>query len=139
MLGLKKGNVEIVPHKEQWHRIFAEEEALLRAAIGEFVLRIEHIGSTAVCGIAAKPVLDIGAAVKDKSSGEKRIAPLQNIGCEYRGENGIIGRFYFVKGAASQRRTHHLRILLSGSREWRDHLFFSRLFAERPRGGERVR
>ena len=129
MLGLKKGVVELAPHNEQWHRIFAEEEARLRGAMGKFVVAIEHIGSTSICGIAAKPILDITAAVSDKASGEKCIAPLENTGYEYRGENGIAGRFYFVKGAP---RTHHLHILLSESDEWRNHLFFRDYLRQNP-------
>jgi GrpB-like predicted nucleotidyltransferase (UPF0157 family) len=129
MLGLKQGVVELVPHNEQWHQIFAEEAARLRNVIGEFVAAIEHVGSTSVCGIAAKPILDIAAAVSDKASGEKCVAPLENIGYEYRGENGIEGRFYFVKGKP---RTHHLHILLSGSDQWRNHLFFRDYLRQNP-------
>lgn len=130
MLGLKKGVVELVPHDEQWHRIFAEEEARLRDVIGEFVTRIEHVGSTSICGIAAKPILDIAAAVSDKMNAERCVAPLENIGYEYRGENGIEGRFYFVKGKP---RTHHLHILLSDSDEWRNHLFFRDYLRQNPK------
>ena len=70
MLGLEKGVVKIISHTERWHQLFAEEEARVRDAIGEFVVAVEHIGSTSVCGISAKPILDIAAAVNDKASGE---------------------------------------------------------------------
>jgi len=129
MLGLEKGFVKIIPHTERWHQLFAEEEARLREAIGEFVVAVEHIGSTSVCGIAAKPILDIAAAVIDKANGEKCVAPLENIGYEYRGELGIAGRFYFVKGAP---RTHHLHMLLSDSAEWRNHLAFRDYLRQNP-------
>lgn len=123
MLGLEKGFVKLLPHDEQWHQLFAEEKVLIEEAIGEFVLAIEHIGSTSVCGIAAKPVLDIAVAISDKAMGERCVAPLKNLGYIYRGENGIAGRFYFVKGAP-EKRTHHLHLLAADSREWRKHLFF---------------
>jgi GrpB-like predicted nucleotidyltransferase (UPF0157 family) len=122
MLGLEKGFVKLLAHDEQWHQLFAEEKARLQNAIGEFVVAVEHVGSTAVCGIAAKPILDIAVAINDKANGEKCIAPLENLGYVYRGENGIAGRFYFVKGAPA--RTHHLHMLLAGSEEFRNHLFF---------------
>lgn len=122
MLGLKKGVVELAAHTEEWHQLFAEEEARLHDAIGEFVVAIEHVGSTSVCGIPAKPILDVAVAVQDKASGERCIKPLEDIGYEYRGENGIAGRFYFVKG--EPRRTHHLHMLLSGSDAWKNHLLF---------------
>jgi GrpB-like predicted nucleotidyltransferase (UPF0157 family) len=121
MLGLKKGVVELLPHNEQWHQLFAEEKMRLQNAIGENVIAVEHIGSTSICGIAAKPVLDIAAAVSDKASGEKCVAPLEKIGYEYRGEYGIAERFYFVKG---EPRTHHLHILLSESDALKNHLLF---------------
>lgn len=121
MLGLKKGVVELFPHNEQWHQFFAEEKAKLQSAVGDYVSAVEHIGSTSICGISAKPILDITAAIDSKENGEKCIAPLENLGYEYRGENGIIGRFYFVKGKP---RTHHLHMLLSDSDELRNHLFF---------------
>lgn len=121
MLGLEKKNVELLPHNEQWHELFVEEKARLETAIGDFVLAIEHVGSTSVCGIAAKPILDIAISISNKSNGEKCVALLENIGYEYRGENGIAGRFYFVKGAS---RTHHLHMLLADSEEWRNHLAF---------------
>jgi GrpB-like predicted nucleotidyltransferase (UPF0157 family) len=122
MLGLEKGFVKLLAHDEQWHQLFAEEKARLQNAIGEFVVAVEHVGSTAVCGIAAKPILDIAVAINDKANGEKCIAPLENIGYIYRGEKGIAGRFYFVKGAPAH--THHLHMLLARSEEFRNHLFF---------------
>jgi GrpB-like predicted nucleotidyltransferase (UPF0157 family) len=122
MLGLEKGVVQLLPHDEHWHQLFAVEKALLQKAIGEFVVAVEHVGSTSVCGIAAKPILDIVVAISDKANGENCIAPLENLGYTYRGENGIAGRFYFVKGAPA--RTHHLHMLLADSLELRNHLFF---------------
>lgn len=121
MPGLKKGTVKLVSHDENWHQIFADEEMRLLKAIGEFVIAVEHIGSTSICGIAAKPILDIAVAISDKANGEKCVVPLENAGYEYRGENGIDGRFYFVKGAP---RTHHLHMLLANSRELHNHLAF---------------
>ncbi|MCY7348765.1 MAG: GrpB family protein [Pyrinomonadaceae bacterium] len=120
MLGLEKKTVTLHSHTEEWHELFAQEKVRLQKAVGEFVESIEHIGSTSVCGIAAKPILDIAATINDQANGEKCIAPLENLGYEYRGEYGIAGRFYFVKGAP---RTHHLHILAANSKEWRNHLF----------------
>lgn len=121
MLGLEKKTVELRSHTEEWHELFAQEKARLQAAVSEFVESIEHIGSTSVCGISAKPILDIAVSVSDKVNGEKCIAPLENLGYGYRGEYGIAGRFYFIKGTP---RTHHLHILAADGKEWRSHLFF---------------
>ena len=130
MLGLEKGFVKLYPHNEHWHSLFAEEKARLQDVIGEFVVDIEHVGSTSVCGIAAKPILDLAIAISDKSSGERCVAAIENLGYIYRGENGIAGRFYFVKGAPQ--RTHHLHMLLEDSDEWRNHLFFRNYLRANP-------
>lgn len=121
ILGLERGVVRLAPHNERWHDLFADEAGRLRAAIGEYVLAVEHVGSTAVCGISAKPIIDIAVAVRETADAEKCVTPLRRIGYEYRGEQGIPGRYYFGKGAP---RTHHLHVAESGSDFWRSHLLF---------------
>ena len=129
MLGLPKGTVKLEPHTKQWDQLFAEEEARLRKVVGDHVVAIEHIGSTAICGISAKPIIDIAVAVKNSADGERCVKPLEGIGYEYRGEHGIAGRFYFVKG---EPRTHHLHMILEDSDFWRSHLLFRDYLRENP-------
>ena len=121
MLGLKKGVVELFPHNELWHELFAGEKGRLQNSIGEMILAIEHIGSTSICGISAKPILDIAVGIEKYSDGEKCIKLLKDLGYEYRGEHGISGRHYFVKG---EPRTHHLHMVALNSDFWRSHLLF---------------
>ncbi len=121
MLGLPKGTVKLEPHSERWRQLFAEEAAQIREAIGEIITSIEHIGSTSINGIAAKPIIDIAVGAGKIADGESCVRPLENIGYEYRGEHGIAGRFYFVKG---EPRTHHLHLVEIGSDFWRSHLLF---------------
>ena len=134
MLGLEKGFVRLLPHDEHWHQLFDEEKARLQDVIGEFVLSIEHVGSTSVCGIAAKPILDMAVAIENQGNGEKCVAPLENIGYEYRGENGIAGRFYFNKGFPA--RTHHLHILPADSEDLKNHLAFRDYLLQNPRAAQ---
>ncbi|MGB8510694.1 MAG: GrpB family protein [Pyrinomonadaceae bacterium] len=110
-----------MPHSEGWHDLFAEEEGRLRVAIGEYVLAIEHVGSTVICGLSAKPIIDIAVAVREIADAEKCVIPLERIGYEYRGEQGIPGRHFFGKGGP---RTHHLHLVESGSDLWLSHLLF---------------
>lgn len=133
MLGLPKGTVKLEPHSEQWHQLFAEEKARLFQAVGDYVTAIEHVGSTAICGISAKPIIDIAVSVENFADGEKCVDPLEEIGYEYRGEHGIAKRFYFVKG---EPRTHHLHIVLAGSDFWRSHLLFRDYLRENPAAAE---
>lgn len=121
MLGLERGTVRLAPHEERWHELFAEEAGRLRAAAGEHVVAVEHVGSTAVCGLDAKPIIDIAVAVREIADAGRCVAPLRRIGYEYRGEQGIPGRHYFGKG---EPRTHHLHLVELGSDFWLSHLLF---------------
>lgn len=129
MTGLPKGTVKLEAHSKLWHQTFADEAARIREAVGEYVTAIEHVGSTSVDGIAAKPIIDMAASVETAADGEKCVAPLENIGYEYRGEYGIAGRLYFVKG---EPRTHHLHMVLAASDFWRSHLLFRDYLRENP-------
>lgn len=64
LLGLGKSEVKLVPHNDEWAEFFQQEKELLNSIIGEFVLGIEHIGSTAIKGIYAKPIIDIVIGLK---------------------------------------------------------------------------
>lgn len=121
MLGLPKGIVKLEPHSENWRQLFAEEAAAIRRAIGEIDATIEHVGSTSIGGMAAKPIIDVAIGLKNLADGEQCVAPLEKVGYEYRGEHGIAERFYFVKG---EPRTHHLHVVERGGDLWRNHLLF---------------
>lgn len=123
MLGLDRKSIELVPHQAEWTSLFETEAGLLRETLGNYAVAIEHIGSTAVSGLEAKPIIDILVGVRKLEEAEKCIAPLSEIGYEYRGESGIAGRFYFRKGIADVS-THHLNIALMTSDFWRSHLLF---------------
>ena len=120
-LGLKRGIVRLTPHTERWHDLFAEEEERLRGAVGEYALAVEHVGSTSICGLRAKPIIDIAVAVREVADAGKCVSPLERIGYEYRGEQGIPGRHFFRKGDP---RTHHLHLVEMGGDLWRNHLLF---------------
>jgi GrpB-like predicted nucleotidyltransferase (UPF0157 family) len=109
MLGLDRKSVLLVPHQIQWKSLFELESALLRETIGDYVVAVEHIGSTAIIGLEAKPIIDILVGMQKAEDAEKCVAPLAQIGYEYRGEQGIGGRFYFRKGTGEVS-THHLNI-----------------------------
>jgi len=122
-LGLENDTVKLVTHQTAWHEQFLEEQKRLREALGDAVLDIQHIGSTAIPGISAKPLLDLGIAVQNFEEAFVCVQPLEKLGYIYRGENGIPRRHYFVKGS-SEKRMHHLHVLEQSSPEWRKHLLF---------------
>jgi GrpB-like predicted nucleotidyltransferase (UPF0157 family) len=123
MLGLDRKIVELVSYKKEWKTLFQKEKKLLLSAIGDFAPAVEHIGSTAIPQLEAKPIIDIMIGVRDFSEVEKYLSPLRKIGYEYRGELGIKGRPFFRKGTATAS-THHLSLVRFGGEIWTRQLFF---------------
>lgn len=98
--------VEVTPYDPQWSARFAAEAAAVQAALGDTVIRIEHVGSTSVPGLAAKPIIDMMPLVRDVRDVGKRIPAMAASGYIPRGEFGLPGRRYFVKGPAHARLVH---------------------------------
>ena len=97
--GLKGGKVKVVPYSPKWPEKYAREARLLQEAIGPIVEDIQHVGSTAIPDMPAKPIIDIAVAVANIEAVESLIAPLENLGYEYRGLLlGIEGHHFFGKG-----------------------------------------
>jgi GrpB-like predicted nucleotidyltransferase (UPF0157 family) len=134
MIGLERDVVKLRPYTAEWARLFAEEEERIRGAIGEYVLDIQHVGSTAIPGMAAKPILDIAVAVASFEEAFVCVAPMEHIGYEYCGENGIPRRHYFVK--RSPLTTHHVHINERGSRNWENQVIFRDYMSAHPQAIE---
>jgi GrpB-like predicted nucleotidyltransferase (UPF0157 family) len=122
--------VEIVDYDPAWPARFAEEAARLRALLPADVIgRIEHIGSTAVPGLAGKPIVDLMVEVPDYATVAARIAPiLTAAGYEYLWrpiEPGLpeIAYAWFIRRDAAGRRTHHVHMAPPGA-PWWDRLTF---------------
>lgn len=90
----------LADYNPDWPRLFEEERERLHAAIGQWAVAIEHVGSTAIPGIAAKPIIDIGVALNAFADALYCITPLSEIGYVCLGEFGIPGRIYFRKDTA---------------------------------------
>ncbi|WP_205665661.1 GrpB family protein [Anoxybacter fermentans] len=123
LLGLKRGIVKLHPYTNEWKRLYEEEKNLLWSSIGNYVVDIQHIGSTSIPGIEAKPIIDIMVGVRNLEDGEKCVEFLEKLGYEYKGEHGIPGRLFFAKGDSTMR-THHLHMVEWNSDFWRNHLLF---------------
>ncbi len=121
MLGLPRNTVRLVPHQSEWVRLFAEEAAQVRAALGAHARRIEHVGSTSVRGLEAKPILDIVVAVKAMEQAEELVPLLAELGYERRPEGDLPSRVFLTKGPAHAI-THHLSLTEEGSPTWVDHV-----------------
>ena len=123
MIGLPSGKVKIVPYSELWKKAFEDEEKILWNVIGEWVIDIQHIGSTSIPGLASKPIIDIAAFVESLIIGEECIEPLEQVGYEYRHDAGVPGRHFFAKGSKDNR-THFLHIEEINGELWKNHILF---------------
>ena len=120
-LGLESGVVRVVPYDPQWPALFRAESSRIGLALVPLSLELDHTGSTAVPGLAAKPVLDILAGYVDASLLPDLIAGLQSAGYEHRGNQGIPERQFFRRGHP---RSYHVHLTQVGSQFWRDHQMF---------------
>jgi GrpB-like predicted nucleotidyltransferase (UPF0157 family) len=116
--------VIICPHDPEWATQFAVEAAALAEAFGANALAIEHIGSTAIPDILAKPVIDILVEVADLDAVESTTPRMAALGYQARGAYGIEGRRYFCKSDAGGTRTHHVHVFEAGQAHARRHLAF---------------
>ena len=121
MIGLEEDAVRLTPYDKDWERLFREEKSRLQIAVGLFVLDIQHVGSTSIPGMIAKPIIDIAIAVESFEEAHVCIKPIERLGYRYRGENNIPRRHFFVKGNP---RTYHIHINEIGSCDWNDQISF---------------
>ena len=119
--------IELVAPDPEWPQRFQDEAARLRTVIpGDLLIGLDHIGSTAIPGIPAKPIIDVLAAVTDlQAARERLVEPLAQAGYAFWDDNPATDRLFFVKGLppSAPRRTHHLHIMELGATT-RRHLAF---------------
>lgn len=101
--------IEIADYSDAWPAMFAELGAPLRASLGDVALRIDHIGSTAVPGLAAKPVIDIQVSVAELDPVEPFVTPLSRLGYLFRADNPDRTKRYFREPPGSRRTHIHVR------------------------------
>src|SRR5215204_6648714 len=116
--------VEVVPHDPRWRDAFEAEARHVDAALGENVVAIHHIGSTAIPNIYAKPVIDLLVEARDIAEVDGRSSAMESLGYEVMGEYGIPGRRYFRKDDPAAIRTHNVHVFEAGSAEAERHLAF---------------
>ena len=120
--GLSTGELHLVKVGPEWAQRFSGERDRISAALGEGALDIQHVGSTAVPEMLAKPILDIAVAIASFEEGDALVPLLEALGYHYRGEYGIARRHYFFQG--DPQRTHHLHMLEQRGAAWAGHVRF---------------
>ena len=101
-------HIIVVDYDPCWEQKYLAEAKTIRAILGENCTAIFHIGSTAVKGLKAKPIIDIMPVVRDIAAVDEKQGAFEGIGYEYLGEFGMARRRYLRKGGF--RHTHHLHI-----------------------------
>jgi GrpB-like predicted nucleotidyltransferase (UPF0157 family) len=102
--------IEVLPHNPQWKHDFHGESKQIRRALGETVVAIHHIGSTAIPNIYAKPIIDLLVEAKYIEKIDDQTSVMKALGYEAMGEFGIPSRRYFRKHNPAGIRTHHVHI-----------------------------
>jgi GrpB-like predicted nucleotidyltransferase (UPF0157 family) len=123
--------VAIAEYDPAWPALYERERDLITESLGGLVVAIEHVGSTAVPGLGAKPIIDIMVGVRSLADGERCVGPLEELGYEYKGEFGIPGRLYFRR-LADGNRSHQIHMVEIGSDFWKRHLLFRDYLREHP-------
>lgn len=121
MIGLKSGTVELSAPDPAWHGVFYEESARILEAARDFIVAIEHVGSTAIPGLSAKPIVDIAAATPSFEGFVPAITRIEALGYSYHGEYGVPRRHFFRLGEPT---TVHFHVFEEGGKDWPEQLLF---------------
>lgn len=125
--------VTIVEYRSSWQEQFEHESALLKNALAGIGAVIEHIGSTSVMGLAAKPIIDIMIGLPDFSVADSFVPRIVTLGYEYvpKYEDVMPYRRYFKK-RQQDATTHHVHMVEADSEFWKRHLRFRNYLRENP-------
>ena len=121
---MKTKKVIVLPYDVAWKNAFEEIKTEIEAEIGDLILGIEHVGSTSVEGMSAKPCIDIDVIIKDYSVFGEIVRKLGAIGYIHEGDLGIKDREAFKYTDKPHLMTHHLYVCPRESEELRRHIVF---------------
>ena len=125
-----KRRAEVVSYNSNWGEMYKEESGKIKNILNDIIIDIHHIGSTAISGIKAKPVIDILVEVKNIEEVDKYNHKMKELGYEVMGEYGIPKRRFFRKGGNN--RTHHIHIFQVGNEEIERHIDFKKYLIAHP-------
>ena len=123
-LGLKKGTVHLEPHDKQWDEIAAQTIKTLKSILGDDAIDIQHIGSTAIPAIKAKPIIDIVVGTTDFERIMSHNEQLENEGIFYRGSDVEHQVLYVIGDMEKDIRTHHIHVVKWNGTEWKNYIHF---------------
>ena len=130
-LGMRKGVLELREWDPRWQEVFAALHSALTTRLGDRILGVEHVGSTSVPGLAAKPILDILVGVPNLEQSLGLIPELTAMGFDLGPEDDIPDRHYFRKSSDGLR-THHLSLAEPESQHYHDSIAFRNALRRSP-------
>ena len=128
---MKTRKVIVLPYDSTWKSDFEKIKAEIENAVGDLILSVEHVGSTSVEGMSAKPCIDIDVVIEDYSVFEDIIQRLAAIGYTHEGDLGIPDRHAFKYTDKPHLQTHHLYVCPQFSKELHRHLTFRNFLRDR--------
>lgn len=120
---MEKPTVTLVEYNPDWPSQFEEDKRSILRASGDRILGTEHIGSTSIEGLPAKPIIDIAVGVRDLNEVESMIEPLKQAGYEYVHKPELVDRRFFRKGPWGKGTTH-VHVCEYKGVQWREKLAF---------------
>ena len=112
--------VELVDHDPGWAELYEREKGALESVFDSDLVGIEHIGSTSVPDLCAKPIVDVLVGLRELALRPEQIEAMEGLGYEYLGEHGLPGRLFFRKHP----RTHHVHVVQHGGEHWERQITF---------------
>lgn len=130
--------VVVVGYDPQWKIEFEKIKTMICGYIGEYLQTVEHVGSTSVEGLAAKPIIDVDAVLKDKEDLPKVIEQLQKYGYEYQGDLGLPGRevFFRKRDYNEQEKNvmkYHFYLCTKDAKPYLEHIAFRNYLRNNPK------
>lgn len=116
ILGLNNHQVKLVDYVPAWRDLFAIEAIQIRSVLGTRAIDVQHVGSTSVPGLRAKPILDIAVGIENLRHGADCVEPLEDLGYDYLGADIVPGHHLFRKGEECC--THHLHVVEYEGYRW---------------------
>ena len=116
--------VVVVPYDKNWKSDFEKIKREIEYAVGDLIVGIEHVGSTSVEGMSAKPCIDIDVIIKDYSVFAAVVDGLKTIGYIHEGDLGIKNREAFKYSGKEHLQMHHLYVCPKYSQELHRHITF---------------
>ena len=123
-LGLQYGAVRLVPADARWGVVGSVLAAEVKLAVADVARAVEHVGSTAVPGLLAKPIVDLAIGVRAGTRLDEIAEPMSESGWIYRGDAGDSGGWVFVLEDSPWRRVAHAHGVEYGSAQWTRYLQF---------------